>query len=1069
MIKKVVNTFLLLSFCINVLSQSYSFTNYSVNEGLPNASVNVIYQDSRGFIWIGTGGGGLSRFDGYEFRNYSIMDGLPGTNIQSIVEDANGDIWLATNKGLYTFNSIKFNVSPYNTDLGKSITKLYADSNFIFILTENNGIFYLENKKYVNNEVPQLNSLFAETKRGFTDIAKDVYGRFWVCSDTGVYIYNVLSDELTYPDRLNSSLFNNKVTTIKPVEDNKMWCGSAENGVFMIAYDSVGSNVVRSYNSYFDKIDDNIITSCIDNSGNPWMGTDDAGIVYFNYPFIQKLTVENGLASNQISSVMEDFEGNIWIATKDNGIQLFNGWHFVHYGKESDLGDNSIDFITQDNNGFYWCAGINGLMRVRRRLDQIRVSNVLLPDSLSMARVTKVVFRDNNEIVMGTTNFGMLTIKGNEINAFNKSNGLISNHITHVLEDDTTGRFWIGTSSGFYHIDNDSILYNSSIENGFDGMVNDMIRDRTGTLWIASSSALIKLNENGYVAYREWDGLLHTHVNTIIEDKRGNIIVGTLVGGLYLVRSELKDGEEKTIIEHLSTDKGLSSNNIYALSFFNDSVLIAGSDKGFDLVQITPDSSRYIAFINNYNESDGLYNKSVNLNAIYVDEEDDIWFGTQSGLTVFDKDRERDVVAKPEVYITDLKVKNEPVNWKARRFLPPLWFDMPQGLRLRYKENYIKFSTVGLYHSEDIYYQFYMDGLDMDWSEKSTQQIKEYSKLNPGQYTFNLRAVSATGVSSEVAQLAFEIKPPFWKQVWFIVLMILGFLGITYFYIKYRERALKREKEILEQTVKERTKEIRKQKTEIENQKKELTDSIKYAKRIQDAVISKPEEINDFFDDHFIIFLPRDIVSGDFYWFGKVKQYVIFAVADCTGHGVPGAFMSMLGIRLLNEIVLERKVTDPGEILNQLRDSVIHALQQKGEAYEAKDGMDIALCTYDTERGVFYFSGAYNPLWIIRDKELMIFKGNRMPVAIYERMNDFTVHEIECKKGDCVYLFSDGFIDQFGSKDLAKYKSKRLKEILAKIHHLPMDEQKELLLEDFNTWKANVNQIDDVSLIGFKV
>lgn len=293
---------------------------------------------------------------------------------------------------------------------------------------------------------------------------------------------------------------------------------------------------------------------------------------------------------------------------------------------------------------------------------------------------------------------------------------------------------------------------------------------------------------------------------------------------------------------------------------------------------------------------------------------------------------------------------------------------------------------------------------------------------------------------------------------------------------------------------------IRKQRDILSYQQKEITDSLRYAKRIQSAVLPEMDVILQIFDEYFVLFRPKDIVSGDFYYIVQANNWLVIAVADCTGHGVPGAFMSMLGIAILNEIVVKEYITQASQVLIELRKKVIRALHQKGEVGEQKDGMDIALCAIDTESNRLQFAGANNPLYIIRknpqdhriqdksNKELpdaieddlagfFEVKPDKMPAAIHEKMELFTNHVITLFKGDVLYMFSDGFADQFGGEKGKKFKYKPFKELLLDISDEPMSVQKEILDTTLTGWMAAVNpgtgehheQVDDVTVLGLRV
>lgn len=272
------------------------------------------------------------------------------------------------------------------------------------------------------------------------------------------------------------------------------------------------------------------------------------------------------------------------------------------------------------------------------------------------------------------------------------------------------------------------------------------------------------------------------------------------------------------------------------------------------------------------------------------------------------------------------------------------------------------------------------------------------------------------------------------------------------------------------------------QKDRIELQKNEITDSITYAKKIQEALMPSFEYARQILGEHFILFRPKDIVSGDFYWMTEIRGYRIVTVADCTGHGVPGAFMSLLGITLLNEIVRNPGEITAGKILDLLRDSIIDSLRQETQINErssvtrlnVKDGMDMALCIIDTDKMEIQYAGANNPVYIInRDQQLSEFKPDKQPVSIYDNMTPYTNHIIKFNQGDCVYMFSDGYLDQFGGPNGKKFKNKGLKELLMKNSGLPMEEQKTAIEKNLENWMntndVSYRQIDDITILGMKV
>ena len=410
-----------------------------------------------------------------------------------------------------------------------------------------------------------------------------------------------------------------------------------------------------------------------------------------------------------------------------------------------------------------------------------------------------------------------------------------------------------------------------------------------------------------------------------------------------------------------------------------------------------------------------------------------------------------------------------------------------------------------------------LEGLEKDWSPPTTQTERDYPGLAPGKYTFKVIAAGANGIwSPQPATFTFiTINPPWYRSAWFYVLCAVTTIIGIYFYIRIRERALIREKKILEDKVVERTAEVVKQKEELEEQKhvieeknKDITDSINYAEKIQRAILPDTEKIKKALPESFILFQPRDIVSGDFFWYAEVdgskelgvgsseiiqntlpapqlrtpnselptphSKLILLAAADCTGHGVPGAFMSMINTSLLNEAVNEKRIFQPNEILNQVRRGIIHSLKQKGESGEQKDGMDVGIISLEMNNRTcnLQYAGANNSLYIIRKSDAPVLEEidpDPMPVSISDRTGDFTNNVIELQKGDTFYIFTDGYADQFGGPKGKKFKYAQFKQLLLSIQNKSMDEQKQILDMTMQEWKGALEQIDDILVIGVRV
>ncbi len=313
--------------------------------------------------------------------------------------------------------------------------------------------------------------------------------------------------------------------------------------------------------------------------------------------------------------------------------------------------------------------------------------------------------------------------------------------------------------------------------------------------------------------------------------------------------------------------------------------------------------------------------------------------------------------------------------------------------------------------------------------------------------------------------------------IWFFVIALILVTGLGYFIFRgYRiKKKANIQLEAKNRLIMQQKDEIQQQKEiaesqrdQIAYQKKHITDSIHYALRIQTALLPSLELFSEKLD-HFVLYKPRDIVSGDFYWVADIDSRIMIISADCTGHGVPGAFMSMLGVSFLNEIILNRGIIQPDQVINSLREEVIQALKQQDTSSEIKDGLDISVCLLDPDKRTLQFAGALCPLWIISGGELTEIKGDKMPVSIHETMAPFTNHWIDLKQGDTFYIFSDGFADQFGGLNQKKYLSKNFKKKLGEIQAKPMFEQGAELDRVFEEWRKDIEQIDDVTVIGVRV
>lgn len=395
----------------------------------------------------------------------------------------------------------------------------------------------------------------------------------------------------------------------------------------------------------------------------------------------------------------------------------------------------------------------------------------------------------------------------------------------------------------------------------------------------------------------------------------------------------------------------------------------------------------------------------------------------------------------------------------------------------------VKLSAPFFLKEKAVEYQYKLQGVMSEWSDWGNAPEKDFPFFPPGNHTLLFRARDAMGNISKTQEYPFSITPPFYQTVWFYILAGALLIATISIAIRIREQKLIKEKLILEQRVKERTITIEEQKEAIEQQRDEIATqrdqivlqnqdiikSISYAKRIQTAVMPGKAITDAILGDYFILLKPRDIVSGDFYWTSQKNGRIVVAAADCTGHGVPGAFMSLMGITLLTEIVKNTNDPQPHIILNELRHNIKRALSQIGSENAAKDGMDVSLCVIDPLTHTLLYAGAYNPIYLVRNSELQEFKADKMPVGVHinEKIS-FTLHKTQLQENDCIYMFSDGYIDQFGGTKNRKFMSKNFKTLLKTLSTKTMEEQKTALDNTIDQWIGPYDQLDDILVIGIR-
>ncbi|MFH1319340.1 MAG: two-component regulator propeller domain-containing protein [Bacteroidota bacterium] len=1172
-------------------SQQNNFKTYSIENGLSQSTIFSIFQDSRGYLWIGTDGGGVNLFDGKNFKHFNKKTGLAGNTVRSTIEDSKGNLWIGTDEGITVYDGLKFKIIDQVS--GFNFLSLFEDSQFnIWAGTAGDGLKMI---KVINKDSVLVETITAEdglSSNHIFDIYEDKAKRLWLATYGGginILTFSNIPEALNHPsDTLTKpagetektenikiiyltqyAIPSNIILSIEEDIDGNLWFGTSGEGAFkIITTNSPDSGKVIVYNSTNGLNDNTIWDILSDHTGNIWFGTNEGGINKLDHDISRgtsgkisdidslrqsgesftAFTEQHGLPGNQILTVFEDNEGNIWFGTIGNGLCKFIGYNFSHYTEKEGLSNNNIYNIKQDINGDFWLASYGGgITRLYfstsgKDDDSPVFTNYGIKDGLISNTINSLSISSYSELVEAEQILWIATAEGlsklllpiptqsglfqgkkskgvDKLNFTNYSedDGLADNNIYCVFAD-SRGIVWCGTAGGL-SVYNGEKFRNITSDQGLPhNEVQTIIEDRNSNMWFGTWDGLAQYNFENLTTYDEVEGLYDKKVFSLTEGPQGNIWIGTFGGGLYKLNTSTDD----TIpIKLVADDSLLSSNNIYSLIFpsnteltgtdgQNGDILIVGTDKGFDKLML--DSSQNIINIRHYGKVDGFAGVENNLNAIYEDDKENIWFGTVHELTKYDPDKDKINKVPPRTHITDVKLNFEKVDWTEYVDSVDRKTGLPVNLSLNYYQNHLTFNFTGICLTipEKVRYQFILDGLDPDWSPVNDKTEATYSGIPPGHYTFKVKASNNDDLWNEnPTTFSFVITPPFWQTWWFyMICTLLAIIGIVAF-IKIRERKLKMEKKILEEKVEERTVQLREKSEELAEALTDITDSINYASRIQEAILPQDEEIEQLLPQSFVLFKPKDIVSGDFYWLSNKDDKLFLVAADCTGHGVPGAFMSMISTTLLNEVVNDKAITKPSEIFFEVRKNIITSLKQTGVAGQQKDGMDAVLCVFNKNNNIMECVCANNPLLIIRnegtnplithseivteegekkqEKEpdliensslLFEIKADRQPVGYFSgEQVPFTNHLIQLQKGDVVYIFSDGFQDQFGGPKGKKFMIKRMKQMLLEIQVKNMKEQKEYLDKTIEDWKAHndpsigkaYEQIDDILLIGIKV
>ncbi len=1105
---KRVLTILMMFAAIYLSAQMLPLRNYDTRDGLTQNQVISSFQDSKGFIWLRTHGG-VSRFDGFNFTNYTVSNGLASNNLKGMMEDENvGDgviyffgfatLTVLENEKLYAFDKKWF-----RDNLDDEIITVTWDGDslntWIHAVSET-SVYLYKNETKTFEKTYDLTTLPIKIDKQQISITFEEYNFFVICSTDAVLLIDEKYNRIT---NLTEEL---KIPTGQDLYTSLINFDGLPDDYFLYTYDlfreqsylyhysrskNTASLILKSNSIDFiyARDDEDDVSFQRDEDGAYWMLTSD-GTIYRYVPGADKAVKTEYRIDTKIINLKEHqdnvlFEDELWIATTNGlGHYALDTGKTVLYTQKNGLSSNSIESILLDREDNLW-FGTNGT-----GVDMLipgKITNYTERNGLPHQSTANTVETPDGSIWFSCDRGIARLYPNGTMENYTHENGLENDH-TWALSLDAKGNVWVGCLYGdIYRFDGKRFV--NMVPPGVKkdpSYITEILLDSDGNLWVPRYEELIRYSGD-HAKVIKFDEPIAIY--EMIEDHEGHLWAAAADSGL------LKLDKMGNILAEYKPDPALFTTNVVdLLQFDNNTIWCATYGEGIVVFDISKEKyvekivdefkdaeiikslirdklgNIWIGTINGifeyrdgkyrkYTMVDGLVANSTRANGSYVDSKGNVWFNSAFGATKIDPYKSDTDEVPPLLYIRNFTTKEQ-------RYTEP----GKQTYVLPYFDNDVNFSYIGLdfRYPRQVVYEYYLENYDSDWSEPTSETKIRYTNLDPGVYTFKVKANDRHGNMSKTAEVQFQIKKAFWETFWFYGLEIIVLGGLIWLIIRWRLTILKMRNAELERLVQERT-------HELNEKNQQIMSSIRYSKRIQGAILPNLDSLNKVFDDVFIIYKPRDIIAGDFYWFTIEDKYRFIAAADCTGHGVPGALLSIIGNMLLNEIVKQHKTFDPSKILGELHTQMQIVLKQENPDASTRDGLEICLCRLESGSPRMVFAGAGRPLYIARKQPerdaaiLLEIKGDTKGIGGKQREDErkFTNHEIELLDQDMVYLTTDGYIDQNDPKD-RKFGSRQLKELFSTLSVKSTEEQKRLLEKALKDHQQHEEQRDDITLMGFR-
>ena len=1031
-----------------LIGQAFRFKNYGAESDLPSNVIYTLAQDNDGYLWIGTTDG-LSRFDGFEFFKIQFPDSVNNRYPTVSLKDKNGTLWFGFSDGSI-FYSDKGNLKQLPLSNSASISQLLeGPDGLIYIIPQRKSVFRFNS---LNLKEVHTYSLTSDPMMFSASLTRT--GNMLIGTQENLLICSLTDDSVATIGVVEGFDYSRIMSIHQIGDSDRFMIGTDGIGLFQLSL--TDNNIITRYQGH-PEIETLTVRSIFeDNDRNIWVSTSESGVIRLllsqnteSIAEIQFIDKNSGLPGNNVTLVFRDIEGNYWIGFNGSGLSLLSSEAFSYYAPGENTYPNNIifinklgdDFLLGTPSGFYLFNLITGKIK----------SFTDLSRQLGKNEIISYYIDKDNTIWFGTKGSGLFFInKAGSVKQFYRSGDTGADYINNIRMDDKN--IWLATLNGVNIIDRAKGTFRKSynINNGLPhNSINQIYLTADWSGFVATESDRlyrIDIDSGIFAGNAVMYGITLNKIMAVSQGNDGTVWIATLGNGIFKSQNDS--------ITSITTTNGLMSNYCYSIFADSENNIWAGHERGFSKYDSKTGITRIYG-------TDFARGGACNADGIYESPDGKIFIGTTEGLIIYDRAKERKSRVAPLNNINSITINNKE-------------FPFQESFSFPYKKNYavrINFVGINFSNPEKVFYSTFLENYDIDWTRMSLSREVSYS-LRDGKYKFSLISVNEDGISQETP-VSFElfIKRPFWRSWWFILSMAGVISGIIFLIVREREKAQKKIQLYLEKELDARTKVVMKQKTEIELQNIEITDSINYAKRIQSSILPDMNRLKEHFSDAFVVFHPRDIVSGDFYWFDRLDEdRFILVCADSTGHGVPGAFMSMIGTTLLNDIVTRQRISKPSEILTILDKQIFSTLNQNLDVGVSNDGMDVVVCEFTLKNRHIRFASAMRPVIIILSGEIYYIKGNRASVGGESMIEKyFDDQEYYLNEGDMIYLFSDGLPDQFGGPDGKKMKIARLKKLVGDVSKLSLNQQEEAVSKYYYTWKGNYDQVDDILFMGVKV